>query len=136
MLGKILLTALIIVIAFAMLRQRAQQEDGNESGNKTGTKTDASSEDKSPASELSQDLRFGAYLFLVLMVGLGAALYYFRWQDDHRVITVTLYRDGEQEPVSYDVYKYQLGERSFTTIDGVAVTVAGSERMEIEGLAE
>lgn len=136
MLGKILLTAVIILIAFALLRQRAEQEKRERSGAGPATDQPATSVGEPVRSELSQDLRLGAYLFLALMVGLGAALYYFRWQDDHRVITVTLYRDGQQQPVSYEVYKYQLGERSFTTTEGVVVTVAGSERMEIEGLAE
>ena len=85
-------------------------------------------------SSLNRDLRFGAYLFLALMTGLGGALYYYDWQDDHTIITVNLHRDGQQEPVSYEVYKFQLGERSFTTLDGVNVTVAASERMEVLGL--
>lgn len=38
--------------------------------------------------------------------------------------------------MSYQVYKYQLQERSFTTIDGTQVTVAGSERMEVLGLEQ
>ena len=70
----------------------------------------------------------------MLMVGLGAALYYFDWQDDHTVLTINLHRDNQSAPVSYEVYKYQLEERSFVTIDGRSIAVASNERMEIIGL--
>ena len=70
----------------------------------------------------------------MLIVGLGIALYYFQWQDDHSVLTVRLHSDGQANPIEYQVYKYQLQERAFTTLDGILVTVASSERMEVEGL--
>ena len=71
---------------------------------------------------------------LLFMVLVGAALYYFQWQDDHKLVTVKLYSADQADPASYEVYKYQLAERSFTTVDGRAITVAGSDRMEVIGL--
>ena len=73
-------------------------------------------------------------MFLILMVGFAAVLYYFNWEDDHTVLTITLYSDNQAQAISYQAYKYQLQERSFTTLDGLLVTVASSERMEIKGL--
>jgi len=147
MLGKILLTAAVICIAFVIVRQRHLAEvskagaktAGMQSRKKSGgDQADAglasiAADSKDPG--LARDLRIGAYLFLIMMVGLAGVMYYFQWQDDRTVIKVSLYRDGAQEPVTYEVYKYQMGERSFTTVDGVSVTVAASERMEIEGLS-
>ena len=137
MLGKILLTLLVILIAYIYVRQRninetranssAARKQQDDSGNQIETES-------KEASTLSADLRLGAYMFLVLTIGLGCALYYFDWQDDHRVLTVTLHGDNQADTVSYEVYKYQLGERTFTTLEGLVVTVASSERMEIEGL--
>ncbi len=49
-------------------------------------------------------------------------------------MTVILHSDGAASPVTYQVYKNQLEERAFTTIDGIRVTVASSERMEVIGL--
>jgi hypothetical protein len=143
MLGKILLTAAVVCIAFFVIRQRHIAEHprvdsagGKQSGSKakTGDKGAARQTVDNGDPGLARDLRIGAYLFLIMMVGLAGVMYYFQWHDDRTVITVSLFRDGAQEPVTYEVYKYQLGERSFTTVDGVAVTVAASERMEIEGL--
>lgn len=128
MIGRILLTLAVIVIAYVFVRQRRLAEEA-------GNKPAAAKRDKI-RDELSQDMRMAAYMFLVLMTGIGAAVYYFRWQDEHTVLTINLHRENQAQPVSYQVYKYQLQERSFTTIDGTQVTVAGSERMEVLGLEQ
>ncbi len=133
MLGKILLTLAVILIAFALVRQRSKDNAGSASAS-TASLPDRT--DKAADPGLAQDLRIGAWMFLVLMVGLGATLYYFQWQDQHRIVTVTLHRDGQQEPITYEVYQYQLGDRSFTTVDGLTVTVAASERMVVDGLQD
>ena len=109
------------------------------SGNNVGQKKltiPRETEKNNSKSEFNADLRLGAYIFLTLMVGLGAVLYYFDWLDDHIILTVNLHRDNLSQPVSYEVYKYQLEDRSFVTIDGRTITVASSERMEILGLNE
>lgn len=131
MLSKILVTLAVIIGAFLFIRHQ-QVADKKEDAQPTGSA--AAGAEKAGDDSLAADLRLGAYLFLALMVGLGAALYYFRWQDDHSVLTVNLYRENQVEPITYQVYKYQLHDRSFITIDGTTVTVAGSERMEVTGI--
>lgn len=137
MLGKILLTLAVIITAVFYIRRRDLQEaESRGSASKSKPAGQNLKAAKKPAVEdnLSADLRLGAYMFLVLMIGLGAALYYFRWQDDHSILTVTLHGDNQAESSSYQVYKYQLQNRSFTTVDGILVTVASTERMEVTGL--
>ena len=134
MIGKILLTLDVIAVAYVFIRQRKLAEESAQAGSKG--KSEAARKDKYDKHELAADVRIAAYLFLLFMVGIGAALYYYRWQDDHTVLTVYLHRDSQLEPISYQVYKYQLESRSFTTIDGTQVTVASSERMEITGLED
>lgn len=136
MLGKALLTIAVIAIAFLVLRRRHDADTALREGSEGGKDKSGRQSTSSAKESIANDLRMGAYLFLALMVGIGAALYYARWQDDHTVLTITLHRDDAAAPITYQVYKYQLGERSFTTVDGTTVTVAGSERMEIEGLAD
>ncbi len=133
MLGKILLTIAVIFIAFLFVRQRDMKEKSisSQTSQPTGSPPIAAS---SADNSLSADLRLGAYMFLVLITGLGLALYYFQWQDDHSILTVRLHSDSQSEAIEYQVYKYQLQDRSFTTLDGILVTVASSERMEVEGL--
>ena len=133
MLSKFLLTALVIIIAFFVIRQR--HLSGNNISQKNRT-IPRKTENLNSRKEFTSDLRLGAYIFLTLMVGLGATLYYFDWLDDHTILTVNLHRDNVSQPVSYEVYKYQLEDRSFITVDGRTITVASSERMEILGLTE
>ncbi|MDA0688591.1 MAG: hypothetical protein O2948_08085 [Proteobacteria bacterium] len=128
MIGRIILTLAVIAIAYVFVRQRRLAEEAE-------NKPVPVKKDKL-RDELSQDLRMAAYMFMVLMVGIGGAVYYFRWQDEHTILTINLHRENQAQPVSYQVYKYQLQERSFTTIDGTHVTVAGSERMEVLGLEQ
>lgn len=138
MLSKFLLTLAVIIGAFLVLRQRklATPPAPKARSKADAVSTSTASGSKSQDDNLSSDMRLAAYMFLVLMVGLGATLYYFRWQDDHVILTISLHRDNQAEPVIYEVYKYQLQDRSFVTIDGTSVTVASSERMEVSGLTD
>lgn len=124
MISRIILTGLVILIAYGFIRQRKN----------------AAAAGETPAARQSifaaDDFRLAAYLFLIMTIGIGAGLYYSRWQDDHTILTVSLHRDNQADPVIYQVYKYQLGERSFLTLDGKSITVASSERIVIEGLVE
>ena len=131
MLGKILLTLAVTAIMFFVLRQRQIAE--SEEFQSKDSNSPARQAKKRADTTLAKDLRIGAYLFLILMVGLGGVLYYYQWQDDRLVLTITLYRRNQAEPTSYEVYKYQLNERSFITTDGITVTVASDERMEVFG---
>ena len=130
--GLVAATILVnIVIAFLFVRQRDMKTRSKAAPARVSSTVKAV---EKADDSLSSDLRLGAYMFLVLIVGLGIALYYFQWQDDHAVLTVRLHSDSQSEPIEYRVYKYQLGDRAFTTLDGILVTVASSERMEVEGL--
>ncbi|MDP1930824.1 MAG: hypothetical protein Q8L60_05150 [Gammaproteobacteria bacterium] len=131
MFGKILLTIFVVLVAVLFLKKHRQDERLRLADTTTGNDKPAIQASSKPALN---DYRFAAYLFLVLMIGSGAYLYYLRWQDDSSLVTVILHRDGSAAPVTYQVYKHQLEARGFTTVDGVRVTVASSERMEVIGL--
>ena len=134
MLGKILLTLAVMIIAFFFVRQRDMKGKSSPARNALAPAKSKGKAVEQEAHNLSADMRLGAYMFLALVIGLGAALYYFQWQDDHSILTVRLHSDSQAEAVVYQIYKFELKERSFTTLDGILVTVASSERMEVEGL--
>lgn len=128
MITKILLTLLIIIIAYALIkRQRANAGRQKDTG-------DVPCKDNNMRLDAS-DLRLGAYMFVAIMFMLGGYFYYQRWQQDHQLLTVRLYHVGEQQVVEYQVFQYQLDNRSFVTTDGIQVKVSDSERMEILGLS-
>ncbi len=134
MLGKILLTLSVMIIAFLFVRRRNVKRKSTPAANSSTSKQSLETSSAREPVDLSADLRLGAYMFLILVIGLGAALYYLQWQDDHSILTVRLHSDSQAEAIEYRVYKFQLADRSFTTLDGILVTVASSERMEVEGL--
>lgn len=130
MFGKILLTIAIILLGLVWVRQVRQHKRAEAAANRSST---AKTPIAAPPEALN-DYRFTAYLFVALILGLGAYLYYEQRQDDNTVLQILLHREGNSEPVTYEVRKYQLEERAFTTVEGVRVTVAASERMEVIGL--
>ncbi|MDX1490689.1 MAG: hypothetical protein R3332_05345 [Pseudohongiellaceae bacterium] len=132
MLGKFFLTLVVILIAILVLRKRRQEE--RRARTQASGQPSINSESTPELKPQLSDFRFAAYLFLVLMLGTGSYLFYQRWQDDNQIITITLHREGNSPAIHYKVFKKDLDERSFTTVDGIRVTVASSERMEVSGL--
>jgi len=134
MLSKILLTVTVILLGLLWVRHHRQLAQRGQAVARTQNTPNSTPETASPSPpERLNDYRFAAYLFLALMLGTGAYMYYLRWQDDSRLITVVLHREGTAA-VTYQVEKRNLQERTFVTADGVRVTVASSERMEVIGL--
>lgn len=133
MFTRLLILALVCVIAFGFIRKRKREEAAAANKALAGNASSKQQVLEKDSTFGRDDYRLAAYLFLILLVGISAGLYYNRWQDDHSVITITLFRDNNM-PTEYQVYKYQLESRSFTTIDGRIITIASDERMEIEGL--
>lgn len=138
MLGKILITFVVILAAVIVLKRRAlsDEQDSTSKVASAGTKAEKSATGNDDSLQAS-DLRLAAYMFLTLMFGAAIILYYQRWQDDHTILTIELFRDGGAAPVAYEVYKYQFdspSSRTFTTTDGTLITVAENERMEVIGL--
>ena len=125
MITKILLTLLVVLSAYALIkRQRANSSQQKEA---------RPNSDNSMSFDAA-DLRLGAYMFIAIMFLLGAYFYYQRWQQDHQLLTIRLYSVGKQQAVEYQVFQYQLDNRSFITTDGIHVKVSSNERMEIIGL--
>lgn len=124
MITKILLTLLVILTAYALIkRQRAN-----------AGKQDTAANKNDDMSFTASDLRLGAYMFIAIMFMLGSYFYYQSWQQDHQLLTIRLYPAGSQQTVEYQVFRYQLDNRSFITTDGIQVKVSDSERMEVLGL--
>ncbi|MEY3668079.1 MAG: hypothetical protein RL572_1619 [Pseudomonadota bacterium] len=128
MFGKFLLTFIILLLGLLWIRQVRQQRLRDAAGSGPALPQSAA-----PALN---DYRFAAWLFLALMLGLGGYLYYLQWQQDNTVLQVVLHREGNSAPISYEVRRSELDERAFTTVQGVRVTVAASERMEVLGLQD
>ena len=140
MLSKLLVTVAIVIVAALFLKQRghaAQPSPDGISGPASNSAKDGSQKNSQQSpSENSSEMRFAAYLFLALMLGLGGIMFLQDWRDARTVVTIKLYRENAPEPVIYRAYKGELQSRAFTTLDGMRVVVAGDERMELSGLED
>lgn len=144
MLGQLLVTLLVIVLATLYVRKRAQRERARKTEALTGPADTNPWQQKQPGQTgvdlpdgkdaSSPDLRVLLWAALAMTLTLGGTLYYLAWQDARKSVTVILYRDDGNQPVIYEVRKRDLGDRSFVTVDGTRVSVSANERIEIIGL--
>ncbi len=125
MLLKILLTILVIAGAVLTLRLRRGQVEAPAStaatsGRKVGHKLDT------PIKIVAVGLA------ILMVVGVSAYLYH-QWQDSYRVVTIRVIDTRSGTTSQYQAYKGDVDGRQFVTTDGLAVTLAEVERMELGG---
>lgn len=117
MIGKILFTIVVILVILAVARGRGR------------VPAVASSSRKSePASRWP---RYLAYGFVALVIGVGATVFYMDWQERNAVLTVKVVNSRTGLSSSYRVKRGEMRGRTFTTLDGVTVTLADEERVEV-----
>lgn len=118
MLGKILFTVVVILVIFAIARGRMRG------------KVNVSSGTTSPAKE-SRWPRYIAYGFLATAIGVGVAFYYLDWRERNEVLSVKVINSRTGLTSEYEVSRGQMRGRTFTTLDGVTVTLSDEERIEV-----
>ena len=120
MLTKVLFTVAVIiaVVFFVRLRRRAE----------LGTPTAYPSV---ATSRISYNLvRWLASAVVVLMIA-GAAFFMYRdWRSASEIVRVRVIDAGTGNYSEYEVYRGEIDDRSFRTIDGRRIFLADTERME------
>ena len=71
-----------------------------------------------------------AYTLLGLVVAVSALVFVIHWQDQHEVINIQV-TNGQGAMLKYQAYKKDVEGRRFTTIQGLSVDLAASDRIEI-----
>lgn len=144
MLGKVLITLLVIVVAIIFLRrQRSAQRTAAQKPRSVPPADPWQGQDRQSSTPpgpngsrnpMANTMKSVLWLVLAGIVVVGSVITFLHWQDQQRLVTVLLYRDADQSPVIYRVSKRNIGDGSFITEDGTQVTVSANERMEIVGL--
>jgi uncharacterized protein (UPF0333 family) len=124
MLTKILVTALVIAACFVYLRHQKQK-------NAAASKQANVSESISKKNSISSQFQWLAGALIVLTACMAIGFFIYGWMDGHRVMTIKIINPQSGDVVSYQVYKGDLLERSFTTLQGQKVRISDSERIEI-----
>ncbi len=117
MVTKLLLTILLVIGALLIARQRASAR------RPAPTST-------TPRAPWYWRLIPAALLLVLLSV--GALVFWLQWQESHRIFTVRVIDTRSGEVRTYPVYRDDVHGRAFRTIDGIDVTLADVERMEVE----
>jgi hypothetical protein len=123
MLSKILFTALVMVVVFAVQRARSR-----------GAQAIPAARLVPPVRRLREMpswVRPAAYLFAGSIVASSAVYYYTTWQDNQRVVTIRVINTNSGDVASYEAHKGSIDGRSFETIDGLHVRIADAERVEV-----
>lgn len=124
MLTKILVTALVIVACFAYVRYQRGKNSTT-----TGQDSSVASSEKKP--NLSAQFQWLAGGLIVLTAAAAIGFFIYNWMDDHRVMTVNIINPQSGNVVSYQVYKGDLQERSFKTLQGQQIRISSAERLEV-----
>lgn len=119
MIGKILFTLVVILVIFAIARGRMR---GSAAGAPQGTQ---------PTAPAPRWPRYIAYGFLALVIGVGVTFYYLDWQERNEVLTVKIINSRTGLTTRYQVSRGEMRGRTFTTLDGVTVTLSEEERVEV-----
>jgi len=121
MLTKILFTVAVIVavLAFARFRQQRQSQM-------------ASAAPRVIDAPQRRPVAVGwlASAAVVLMLIASGVLIYTHWQDANVLIQVRVVDAGTGKVATYRAYRGDISDREFTTVDGVHVVLAATERLE------
>ncbi len=116
MVSKIVLTAVIIVLAYLVLRSRGRAATARAQG---------------ITAPPIVSPRLVAYVFLAVAVVSGALIYWLEWQDARQVITIRVINSSTGEAATYQAHKGKIRGRRFQTLDGREVTIADVDRVEM-----
>jgi len=122
MISKILLTLFVIIIAWLVITNRQRRMAAIASLPRAAT----------PVQKQGLNWRWGVYLFVILMILGSGLLLYMKWQDGYQVVTVQVIDTQSGRSVVYKARRMDVDERRFLTLDGREVSVADTERIEVE----
>lgn len=116
MLTKILFTALVIAAVYVFYRYRGRGP--------------AKIEKTLKPAKPSTTGRFAAYGFIAVLLVVSGGIYYYHWQQAHRIVTIRVI-DGDSNNVTvYKAYQKSIKGSRFESLDGKTVVLGESERVE------
>lgn len=118
MVTKILLT--VAVIAAVMLYLRSQSGE-----------VQKPAVDSTDAKSLQRSRNWATLVILVLLLGIGGSIFYFKWAEEQRLVTVRVVNSTTEKVTTYNAFANRLHGRTFITEDGRTITLADVERMEV-----
>ncbi|HHI76315.1 MAG TPA: hypothetical protein ENJ94_03985 [Gammaproteobacteria bacterium] len=120
LLGKILLTLVVIAVAVLVLRQRAQARPP----------LVVIPRREAPPRRGGLPVGWLASAVVLLMLAIAGYWLYSSWRDAHEVLYLRVVDAGSGHVAHYRAYRGDIADREFVTTDGVRVRLAETERLE------
>ncbi len=118
MLTKILFTLIVIAVVVLVFHSKSRSA------------VRESSQALAFKAAQSRTNRIAAYCVIGVLVVGSTGYFFYNWQIQNEVVTIRVVSAQNDEPVSYQAYRKDIKGRTFTTIDGTAVTLGSSDRVE------
>ena len=123
MIGKLLLTLGVILMAWLVIRNRQKRMGAIASTSEPRL--------QAPVATGTNPWKWAGYVLVVVMI-LGSGLFlYAEWQDRYRIVTVRVVNTDSGIGTDYQARRMDVKERRFLTLEGVEVSVAENERIEL-----
>lgn len=123
MLTKLLLTAAVIFGCYLFIRHKRAVSAASQSPVRV---------QQSPKTPENKPVNFIALALVGVTVVAAVGFFIYDWQDNKTLLEVKVINPSNSEETIYQVYKGDLGARSFETIQGQQVRIGNSERMEVK----
>ncbi len=120
MITKILVTLCIVVIGWLFIQKQRRSDV-------------SSSISKTQQQHHSKRVAKVAYIFIAVVMLLSALLFYFEYQRSQRIMTISVVNTLTGDRTSYQSRRGDIEGHRFITTDGVDITIADNERLEIQG---
>ena len=121
MIGKLLLTLGVILMGWLVIRNRQKRMEAIASEPRL----------QAPAAKGVGPWKWAGYLLVVVMI-LGSGLFlYAEWEDRYRIVTVRVVNTDSGQGIDYQARRMDVKDRRFLTLEGLEVSVADNERIEL-----
>jgi hypothetical protein len=124
MLGKLLITAAVVIAVYFALRARGPDSQGNHAG-KSDTRSGK------PRLFNHGAIKMTAYALLATML-VGSAFYLVQsWEQRREVVRVDVVNPYNGRVQAYQARRGDIDDRTFVTLDGRRIRIAETERLVI-----
>lgn len=122
MITKVFFTMLVIVIVGMIFRSKNQQAQSRAVRTQKDIKTNSGDTSLAPKTV--------AYMLVGLLIIVSGVVYYFSWSDANQLVTLRVI-DASGGLSEYQAYQKDIRGRVFTSIDGVQIQLADTDRLEM-----
>lgn len=116
MLTKLLFTGLIIVGVYVFYRYRGRVH--------------GKPKEVPRPNAASSTGRFAVYGVVGVLLLVSGAVYFFQWQQAHRIITIRVIDSASNNVTIYKAYQKSIKGNRFESLDGKTVVLGEAERVE------